>query len=478
MRGLVLAILFVVQLLSSFLQCSHPFFLPSAVMTPDPALATKVASSSVVESVEPTSASIHAVPTVASLKQGTPWALVGLLCVAHYLTDNYSSIITPLMPMLAKKLAFDLGAAGQVMGAAHLTSSLFQPFYGWASDQLGKRWPQWTPFMVPVALTLTAGLLPMIGRATTFTQLTVWVLLGYIGIGLFHPIATGLAHRLSPPEKKNWVMSLFMSSGMVGFSTGPILASELVARGGGLHAVTYASALGAVAIPMLLWNAWAIHRHLSHQEATNNAAAGAADNVTRLPVDTVPLRTRHGKVLLGWLWANNVCRAFILVGFATFLPFLWSGHGYDHRQISWILSLAAMIGGPMGVVGGRLADKWLGEQGLLRLSFIPALVLMPVLFFTKGWPSFVAYLLMAGLLNASMGANMVMALRHIKGTPYLISGVIAGWSFGLGGVLMMPVGQLADAQGPGAVMWVFLAVALLGLVTIEAFPRALGKARA
>lgn len=41
---------------------------------------------------------------------------------------------------------------------------------------------------------------------------------------------------------------------------------------------------------------------------------------------------------------------------------------------------------------------------------------------------------------------------------------------------MMPVGRLADVQRPGAVMWVFWAVTMLGLVTIEVFSRALKKA--
>jgi FSR family fosmidomycin resistance protein-like MFS transporter len=161
----------------------------------------------------------------------------------------------------------------------------------------------------------------------------------------------------------------------------------------------------------------------------------------------------------------------LLVGLATFLPFVWTDQKFTAMQIADILFYATLIGGPLGIVGGRLADKWLGEQWLLRLSFAPCLLLIPVMFLLpQGLAHPASYWVMAGCLSASMGANMVMALRHIEGPPNIISGIVAGWAFGIAGLCMKPVGALIDLHGHAVLFPFYLCMAVLGLLSVDVLP--------
>ncbi|MFM7468673.1 MAG: MFS transporter [Vampirovibrionales bacterium] len=421
-----------------------------------------------------------------TLYHSATWLVVGV-CISHFMIDHYSSMITPLLPQLAHKLSFSKEAAGGLIALSSIGSSMLQPAWGWGSEQLGKVRPNWIPFLIPLAILMTGALLPWVVNMPSYASLAVLITFAYLGIGLFHPVGTALVHKLSPPEKKNWYMSLFMSSGVMGFSTGPKVVATIM-QGGNLSHVAWLSVSCFLMLPLLLWHSWKTQQHLTQRMAhASQASVSAPQNPIPSTPEVVPnsrlkpawqalrfkLNTSSGRWLLACLCFNNVCRTMLLVGFATFLPFLWTEQHLNAMQIADILFYATLIGGPLGILGGKLADKWLGEQWLLRLSFAPCLLLIPVLLTQQGMTHQVAYWMMAGCLSASMGANMVMALRHIEGAPNIISGMVAGWAFGIAGLCMKPVGAWIDLYGHTILFPFYLSMAVLGLLSVDVFPRLL-----
>src|SRR5215813_2354534 len=111
----------------------------------------------------------------------------GVLCAGHFVSDSYSSIIYPLLPLIKIKLGL---SAAQVFWLAPLiaiSSSLMQPVYGIISDRYFRR------FFAVFGPAITGVFVSMIGLAPSYGLLILVLVGGGIGIGSFHPQAAAMA---------------------------------------------------------------------------------------------------------------------------------------------------------------------------------------------------------------------------------------------------------------------------------------------
>src|SRR5215208_2111154 len=133
------------------------------------------------------------------------------LCTAHFVSDSYSSIIYPLLPLLEAKLSLTPAQVYWLAPLLAISSSLLQPLYGIISDRYAKR------FFAVFAPTITAIFVSLIGIAPSYGVLIVCLIGGGIGIGSFHPQSAAMASHAAG-ERRRMGMAIFSAVGTLGFA--------------------------------------------------------------------------------------------------------------------------------------------------------------------------------------------------------------------------------------------------------------------
>jgi MFS transporter, FSR family, fosmidomycin resistance protein len=155
---------------------------------------------------------------------------IALLSIAHFALDSYSSFLFQLLPLLATKLRLTPAQAGLVPPMLTVASSLMQPVYGVISDRYLKR------SMVVFGPLIAAVFLSCLGMANSLPGLMALVVLGGVGVGIFHPQGAAMVSRAASSDglgkRQGMVMSAFSSAGTVGYSLGPLIIAIVVNRYG------------------------------------------------------------------------------------------------------------------------------------------------------------------------------------------------------------------------------------------------------
>ena len=148
-------------------------------------------------------------------KKAVRWLTFG-----HGVVDSYSGFINPILPFIVANIGSTLGAATCALSVSQLFSSMMQPFFGYIADKWRKR------FFIFWGLILASVFMSLTGLVQNIWQLALCLVIGGLGVGFYHPQATGFAARFSGKNlAKN--MSIFIAAGTIGFSIGPIISSYI-----------------------------------------------------------------------------------------------------------------------------------------------------------------------------------------------------------------------------------------------------------
>src|SRR3954447_11557641 len=173
----------------------------------------------------------------------------GLAALAggHAAADLCQGSVPALIPFLIAERGYSYGAAGVLLLAVTVGSSIVQPLFGAVSDRLSLWW------LMPVGVALAAAGIAGTGLATSFALTTVAVGVGGLGVAAFHPEGARYANYASGPRRGTG-MSLFSVGGNAGFALAPILVTPAVLALGlsGTLAVAVLPALAAVALAVEL----------------------------------------------------------------------------------------------------------------------------------------------------------------------------------------------------------------------------------
>lgn len=398
--------------------------------------------------------------------------LLARLSTGHFLADIFAGFMLPLLPMLAHKLGLGLGVTGLILTVSSFSSSVLQPGFGWLSDKhKGFNY-------VMLGVCIAALFISQIGTATSLPHLLSLVALGYVGVGLFHPQGTTLADNLSQGDR-NAVMGMFISIGTLGFATGPILSSTLVSHFG-LEGTLYAAAGLFLALPLL----WKIPAKVSgyqevqsKQEDNLETEAGLSDkpDTIKAPIQkNLKSLSKPELTLLGQLSLIGICRAVLLVGLPTYLPFFWTEKGYSVQAIGWVIGISSLVGVPFGIWAGKLGDR-VGEKILMVFSFVPTLILLPLMFWVEDWLGFTAFILLTGFLEATLATSLVIGLKGIQAFPNTISAIVGGFSWGIAGLFMPLIGWGGEVYGIAPVLMTLTSLAAVALTLSLLLPNQFRK---
>ena len=354
-------------------------------------------------------------------KKALAWLTLG-----HGITDSYSSFINPILPFIVANIGASLSMATCALSASQLFSSLMQPVFGFVADKWQKR------FFIFWGLILASIAFGLSGLVQNIWQLALCLIIGGLGVGFYHPQATGFVVKYSGQNlAKN--MSIFIAAGTIGYSLGPIISSSITQW------------FGVTKLPFT--TIWGI--------------IFALCVFVFVPKSKTNIEEKHKDTLgqtLKNIFKNKIVRILIMISalkslvtssFSILMPFYWKDLGYSAFQIG----IAIFIFLTVGALGTYLSSKYekiIGYKKVFYISLIVPFILTAIFAsLTKVLPalSFALFVLTGFVTMLSVSINMVMAQKTMPEYKSMISGFIGGFSWGIVGVFLPLIGLVAQNIG-------------------------------
>jgi MFS transporter, FSR family, fosmidomycin resistance protein len=373
---------------------------------------------------------------------------MSVLSAGHLFTDLNQGAVAALLPFLVAERGLSLAAAGTLVLAATVSSSVVQPLFGIFSDNRP------LPALMPLGV-LSAGVgMSLAGVAPGYPLILLCVVLSGIGVAAFHPEAARFANYVSGSRRARG-MSFFSVGGNAGFALGPALTTPLVLAFG-LPGTLFLALPAAVMATVLFLE---IPRMMGFKPDEVESQG------------TEPLSApEHWGPFVRMVMIVTV-RSFVYFGLVAFVASYYErvlGTSPAFGNAALTVMLAA------GAVGtllmGPLADRF-GRRVVLGASM---LLLPPLIYgFTLSGPVFgIALLALVGAVTVgTFGVTVVMGQEYLPGRIGLAAGITMGFSIGLGGLGAPVLGLLADNAGLSLTMLVIAALPVIGLIFALTLPR-------
>jgi MFS transporter, FSR family, fosmidomycin resistance protein len=377
---------------------------------------------------------------------------LALLGGAHLSVDLCQAAVPALLPFFVDERGYSYAAAGALVFAATVGSSLIQPLFGHAADRLQ------LPWLMPAGVA-TAGVgIALAGLAPTYLLTFAAIVLSGLGVAAFHPEGARHANYASGARKAQG-MSLFSLGGNAGFALGPALTTVCVIAFG--LPGTLAVGLVPVALGVLL-----AARRGKLADLRGRAAEGA---------DAHAGGNRWGPFVV--LTGAVSLRSCVYFGLMAFVP-VWfvTAHGTSEAAGNAALTAMLAAGAAGTLIGGRFADD-VGRRTIL-ITFLAASGPLLAAFVLAPTGLAVALVTLAGFaLVGTFSITVVLGQEYLPGRLGMASGVTLGAAIGIGGVAAPLLGVLADAHGVETTMWTIAALTLPTLALAAALPGQVPKTR-
>jgi FSR family fosmidomycin resistance protein-like MFS transporter len=246
-------------------------------------------------------------------------------------------------------------------------------------------------------------------------------------------------------------MAIFVTGGTVGFSIGPLFAVGVVSAFG-LERTWIAAIPGVLASGLLfLWFARITPR--PHHETVRP-----------------PLRALRPVLRpLSLLYVATVARSSVSYGFMTFLPLYLHARGYTLSQSGAALSAYLLLGALGGFFGGWLSDR-IGGHRVIIASFAAAAPLYLAFLLLPDRAALVSLILGSFVLQTSLPVFVVMGQELSPEHSSVISSLLMGAAWGVGALIIGPIGALADHRGIGSALGVLACMLVLGFACAAMLP--------
>ena len=355
------------------------------------------------------------------------------LTLVHFIGDFYNSFINPLLPVFMGKFSLTLTQVGLIAGISRFLAFLVQPSVGYIADHYRTR------IFVLGGPLLAIVFIPLVGIAPFFLVLILFISLGSIGSSMYHPTIAGMVSTYSG-RHFGFSMSVFNMGGTLAFGVGPLFITYFV-DSYGLGASPFTMILGLAVMALLF-------RIVPPPQGEGLGNLGFIGSIREV------MGTVWKSIML--LCVVMVLRAFVGQSFMVFIPVLYAQEGYSLVSIGTVVSLFTVAGAISGLIAGHLSDR-VGYKPIFYLAHgltTPCLYLL--LYVPGNWVYFSAFL--AGFFAlATLPLGVAMAQELAPKGRSMVSSLMMGLTFGLGGVMTPLTGKLGDIFSIRAVL-AFLAI--------------------
>jgi len=265
----------------------------------------------------------------------------------HIWSDLIFALLIPLLPAIKDSLGLTYAEVGLLRSTHSGATAVLQVPAGFLAEYFGEFW-----MLVTGNLWASAGLIGM-GISKGFWLLFVFAIIGGLGGGTQHPLASSMVSRAYNDSGRSAAVGTVNFSGDLGKMVAPALGGTLLIIFGWGGTMFY---IGAAGIFLMLVTA-AFNRNLN--------MGRPKPNVTTLSSgDALGESTQNEAFIsLSFIGAlDNATRTGVLV----FLPFILVGHGMGTGEISTALFLLFA-----GGAAGKYVCGWLdGKIGTVNIIWI------------------------------------------------------------------------------------------------------------
>ncbi len=372
-----------------------------------------------------------------------------LVSAAHFFNDIYMGFLTPIFPIAMKKFGLSLSMIGTISMVAALASALSQPFFGTLFDRFG------LTALVYLAPLLTGLLISSLGITTSYPLFLALLFLGCLGSAAFHPKGASVTPALSGRHPEIG-MAVFSAGGNLGFAAGPAVIAIFISIWG--FAATPVLAVPAAAVALVLFLLLPA-RELEERTRT----------VTRMTWRSLLSDRREMPVLMRLVFINFSLQVAVR-GLQTFLPVYMTGLAVPLTGIGIIFTVMLALGAIISIFVSSFSRQT-GKRALILVSITASvpLCMAGFLLMPSAWGYALAVL--GGIsLTFSNPLLILFAQKHSGGSPALASSLIMGISWGLAGLLMVPLGALGEVFGLKGTLVMVSAFPLLSAVSCLRLP--------
>jgi len=341
--------------------------------------------------------------------------------MGHFFNDMYVGFLAPLLPLIMDRLGISLTLAAALASVLSVSTSLAQPAFAFLGDKVRR------PFMAVFGPLITALFFCAIGLAHSYSMLIVVILLGGIGTAAFHPQAAAFVGK-SSGRHSGTAMSIFVTGGSAGYYTGPLVIMGIVTWLGLEY--SFVSVLPGVLISAALFF---ILPKLPHAPNRHVQVHGAVN---------VPHQVRA--VFL--LYFISMIRSFMISGFNTFIPIYLERQNIDPMLYAAALTTFGMPGAVGSLFGGALSDRF-GRRTVIFFSIAIAVLFFSLFLFLHGFLSVLALGVAGFAIFSSIPVVIIMAQELMPSRITMASSLVMGLSWGVAGLLVTPLGALAEHVG-------------------------------
>jgi len=363
-----------------------------------------------------------------------------VLCAGHFVSDSYSSVIFPLLPLIKDALHLTTAQVFWLAPLYAMSSSLMQPVYGAISDRYARR------LFAVFGPAVTATFISMIGLAPSYWILLLLLLAGGMGIGSFHPQAAAMA-SVAAGSRRRFGLAIFSATGTIGYSLGP-LGIAVVTSHFGLGKTYYVIGLGYLMSAILFRVC----------PPLDDAATREASAPPKLEADKhgIPVTSGGSAGFLSglrpvWrplllLYMITVLRSGLQLTTNNYLPFIMRSEGHSVMQSGAVITVFLLLGGLGGIAGGFIAERVPGKEVTLYSGLIGCPLMMAA-FLTHGPLSILLLGLGGFALLSAIPVNVAMAQELAPGRTSTVSALMMGAAWGVGALAPPLLDNLVPALG-------------------------------
>lgn len=354
----------------------------------------------------------------------------------HFLVEWYTAFFSPLVPIFRSRLGFSLAAAAALGASLPIIAGLVQTIFGLLSDRLGR-----ASTLIAASSVLAAISLALLPLVHTFPTLLALYAAAALSSAMFHPQAASSTSRLSATNSGR-LMSVFNVGGSMGTFVGSLTVIPLFNL---LHLERF----WILAVPGLLlaaFQSFALPREDDpKQEVRQNGEGRIADTP----------HFRGYLVLLG----VAMLTAVVWNGASVLLPLLFQERGFDPGRAGTFLAVASLAGTIANMIGAELSDH-IGRKGTNLIGAIGMAVSMLVFVLTRSG-SLVGFAAVGFFCSFTLSSNIVFAHELVTNHRGLVSSSIMGLSWGIGGLVVVLLGQWAQHTSIASAYRLLIAAAVL-----------------
>jgi FSR family fosmidomycin resistance protein-like MFS transporter len=358
--------------------------------------------------------------------------------LAKFLITAYTSILSPLLPVLMLNMDLSLTQAGALVSFFSLFNSIPQPLFGWVEDRIG-----FYRFLClsPLWVGLSMGAL---GFAPGYGSLIAFLLLAGIGICAFHP-ASFAALKAGGSRDLPLIISFLLLAASLGFVAGPSFVTLFVSHFG-------MDKLYLIAIPGILTTFMLLKIIPKIDNDRRQRARGFDYPLAKIIVPIFPF----------FLFALAV--SITAMNLYSFVPIFLKQRGATVGTIGFFLS-AFSLGCALGPLAGSICAKRIGRFRAMTLS--ATLSALFLLLFLRFHPASIGQMVIFSFLGLFLmfPFSMLIGMAQEKAPRYVgtVSSFLGGFVWGCGGVLVILFAGIAELV---SIKWLLAGLVLFPLFSL------------